>query len=235
MKNKNKLMRDMLIGMVGAAICMVACWLSGAYGKGNVRNGYIQSNWPKMSYMRFEISLIVSAVGIAMNYVGLQAYIKLFRYLKRKRGAYNRQMGTLFEIGAVSYTISYLFIQSGYIMMALVYKLLFGTNLMGADIISTTEGMFFYIAIPLFAYLIISLGGMSVAYMHFVWNGKMRVSKARLLFNPLVFFGLGELLKLTKLYYLVDFAAAAIPFGVLVMMAGGLSSIAKQPAPKTNE
>ena len=131
MKNKNKVMRNMLIGMIGAAICMVACWLSGAYGEGNVRNGYIQSNWPKMPFMRFEISLILSGLGIALNYVGLRDYIKLFRYMRRKRGVLNRQMGSLFEVGAIAYCIAYLFIQSGYIMMALVYKLLFATNLMG--------------------------------------------------------------------------------------------------------
>ncbi len=232
MKNKNKVMRNMLIGMIGAAICMVACWLSGAYGEGNVRNGYIQSNWPKMPFMRFEISLILSGLGIALNYVGLRDYIKLFRYMRRKRGVLNRQMGSLFEVGAIAYCIAYLFIQSGYIMMALVYKLLFATNLMGADIISTTEGMFYYIAIPLFAYLIVSIVGMSVAYMHFLWNGLMRVSRICILFNPLIFFGIGELLKLTKLYYLVDFAAASVPFGMILMMAAGMVGVAKQPNPK---
>ena len=56
MKNKNRVMRNMLISMIGAAICMAATWLSSAYGEGNVRNGLIQSNWPKMPFLRFELS-----------------------------------------------------------------------------------------------------------------------------------------------------------------------------------
>ena len=60
----------------------------------------------------------------------------------------------------------------------------------------------------------------------------MRVSRICILFNPLIFFGIGELLKLTKLYYLVDFAAASVPFGMILMMAAGMVGVAKQPNPK---
>lgn len=235
MNSKSKIMRNMLIGMIGAAICMGASWLSSAYGEGNVRNGYIQSNWPKMSYMRLEASLILSAVGIALYYVGLKDYIRVVKMMKHRRyPAYGRMAG-LFEIGAVASLISYMFIESGYIMMAIVYKLLFGTSLMGADIISTTEGMFYYIAIPLLTYLVISIAGVSIPFMYFVYQGRLHVSRLCIIFNPLVMLGLGELLRLTKLYYLVDFAAAAVPFGYLLMMAAGMLHVSKMKVRKKEE
>ena len=58
----------------------------------------------------------------------------------------------------------------------------------------------------------------------------MRVSKLCIGFNPLVMLGIGELLKLTKIYYLSDFASAMIPFGYLLMLSAGLIHVAKLPA-----
>lgn len=232
MKNKAKVMRNMLIGMIGACLCMVACWLSGAYGEGNVRNGFIQSNWAKMHYLRFEISLIFSAVGIALYYIGIKDYIKVIMFSRRKRSINDMRMAKLFHVGAIAGVISYLFIHSGYVMMALVYKLLFNTSLMGADIISTTEGMFYYIAIPLIAYLVIAIAGTTMSFIYFIYIDRMRVSKICMLFNPAVTLGIGELLRLTKIYYLSDFAAASIPLGFLLMMAAGLSHTAKLPNAK---
>ena len=43
------------------------------------------------------------------------------------------------------------------------------------------------------------------------------------------------MLKLTKNYHLIDFASAAIPFGYLLMMAAGLSHVAKMPSKKKGE
>ena len=122
-----------------------------------------------------------------------------------------------------------MFVSAGYTMMAIVYKLLYSTNLMGADIISTTEGMFYYLAIPLFAFYIIAIGGVSFPFMYYVLNERLKVSKICVLFNPLVFLGIGEVLKLTKIFYLADFASAAIPFGYLLMMAAGLVHVAQLP------
>ncbi len=235
MLNKSKVMRNMLIGMIGAAICMLACWLAMAYGKGNVRNGYIQSNWPKMSYLRFEASLILSGIGISLYYVGLKEMIKVIKTMRSRRRPISISMARLFEVGAVTTVISYMFIQAGYIMMALVYKMLFNTSLMGTDIISTVEGMFYYIAIPLLSFLVLSVAGVSIPCIYFMYCDRFKVLKVCMLFNPFILWGLGELLKLTKNYHIIDFASAAIPFGYLLMMAAGLSHVAKMPSKKKGE
>ena len=109
--------------------------------------------------------------------------------------------------------IGLVFIQGVLVAIAIVYKLLFNTKLMGADIIYVVESLFYYFAIPVFAYLVFSLAGTSISFIYFVINERVKVSKICILFNPLVMFGVGELLKLTKIHYLVDFAAAMIPFG----------------------
>ena len=160
MKNKAKIMRNMLTGMVGAAICMTAAWLLFAYGEGNVRNGFIQSNWPKMQYIRFEIAIILFAIGVPIYAVGLRDFIKVIRMIRRRRSVLDARMAKLFEISANLSIVGMLFVFVSYAMMAIVYKQLFVTNLMGADIISVTEGMFYYMAIPVLAYFIISVGGL---------------------------------------------------------------------------
>ncbi len=235
MKNRNKMMKNLLIGMFGMGLCTLGCWIAGKYGEGNVRNGYIQSNWVKMPYLQFEIALILCAIGICLSYVGIKDYIKSVRIIHRKRHPYDGFMGMLFEIGCVAFLVSFLFIQTGYIFMALVYKHLYDTSLMGADIISTVEGSFNYIAIPLFAFLAISVGGASLAYMYFVLTGGFKVSKAAFILNPLVFLGIGELLKLTKLFYLVDAASGFIPLGFVLMMAIGAVHISTVPVRRASD
>ena len=234
MRNKRQIIKNMICGMIGICICMIATWLSFAYGKGNVTNGYIQSNWAKMSFLRFEASLILSSIGITLYYMGINDYIRVFKLSRRKRGARDKSMAKFFEVGAIAGVVSYLFVQLGYIMMALVYKLLYTTSLMDADIISTTEGMFYYIAIPLLAFYYISIVAISISYMYFVYIGRLKVSKICILFNPLVCLGVGELLKLTKIYYLVDFASASVLFGMLLMMAAGMVHVSKMPDERRN-
>ena len=229
------MIKNLLIGMFGMGLCALGCWIAGRYGKGNVRNGYIQSNWNKMPYLQFEIALILEAVGVAISYVGIKDYIKSVRMVHRKRNPYDGFMGILFEIGCVAFLVSFLFIQTGYIFMALVYKHLYESSLIGADIISTVEGSFNYIAIPLFALLAISVGATSLAYIYFVLTGGFKVSKICILFNPLVFLGIGEILKLTKQFYLVDAAAGFIPLGFLLMMCVGTVHISSMPVKKASE
>ena len=229
MKNKNKAMRKMLFGMLGAAICMVGAWLSFAYGKDNVRNGFIMSAWPKMHMVRLEASIICTAVGIPLYYLGAKEMVKALRLSRRRGNLSDLHMARLFDMGIHLSVIGFLFIHCIYVAMAIVYKELFSTKLMGADIMSAVEGLFYYFAIPLFAYLVFSIGGTSIAYMYFIVSDRMRVSKLCFFFNPLVMMLIGQLFKLTKLYYLVDFASAMIPFGYMLMLSAGMVHVAKMP------
>ena len=229
MRNRGRVIKNMLVGMIGVCICIAATWVSSLYGKGNVTNGYIQSNWPKMSFFRFELSIIMSSIGITLYYVGINDYIKVLKTTKRKRGYFDNRMTKLFEIGAVASLISYLFIQGCFIMMALTYKQLYTTSLMGADLISVTEGTFYYVAIPVFAFYIISVVAVSIPYMYYTYIGRLKIPKLFIIFNPLVFLGIGELLKLTKNHYIIDFASASVLFGFLLMMAAGTIHVSKMP------
>ncbi len=230
MKNKAKAMRNMLYGMFGAVLCMISLWLSSAYGKDNIRNGFIQSNWPKMPMFRFEAAIVLISLGIPLYYLGAKEMIRGVRLSRRKRNASDLRMAKLFDMSIHIGVIGFLFIDAGYIAMAIVYKLLFDTSLMGADIISTVEGMFYYFAIPVFAYFIIAVAGSSISFMYFILQDRLRVTKLCIFFNPLIMFGIGELMKLTKLYYLSDFASAIVPFGYLLMLSAGMSHVAKLPA-----
>ncbi len=230
MKNKAKAMRNMLYGMFGAVLCMISMWLSSAYGKDNIKNGFIQSNWPKMPMYRFEAAIILIGIGVPIFYLGAKEMIKGVALTRRKRSIGDHRMVKLFDLSMHMGAFGFLFVDGCYLAMAIVYKLLYSTNLMGADIISTVEGMFYYFAVVAIAYFVIAVGGSSIAYMYLVSQSRIRVNKLCIVFNPLVMFGIGELMKLTKIYYLVDFAAAIVPFGYLLMLAAGMSHVAKLPA-----
>ncbi|MCR5215075.1 MAG: hypothetical protein K6E10_11725 [Eubacterium sp.] len=229
MKNKKRVMRNMLVAMFGAVLCIVASYLSSAYGEGNVKNGLIQSNWIKMSYVRLEVSLILSSLGIGLMYPGIRDYIKVVKMSINKRYALEVRMTNIFEMGMAASLISYLFIQAGNIMIAIVYKELFATSLMGADIISVTEGMFYYIAIPLFTLLVMGIGFTSISYMYLIYSGRIKTSGICMFLNPLLFFALGQALKLVKIYYISDIADALTPLGYLMMFAVGMLHVAKMP------
>ncbi|SNU05281.1 hypothetical protein SAMN06297422_103138 [Lachnospiraceae bacterium] len=230
MKNKGKAMRNMLFGMLGAAICMAAMWLSSACGKDNDRNGMIMTNWPKMPMIRFEISIILISLGVPLFYLGAKEMVKAMRLSRRRRSINDLRMAKMFDMCMHLSVIGLPLVQGVFTAIAITYKLLFNTKLMGADIISIVESLFYYFAIPVFAYLVFSLAGTSISFMYFIINDRVKVSKICILFNPLIMFGIGELLKLTKLYYLVDFAAAMIPFGYMLMLAAGMVHVAKMPA-----
>lgn len=227
MKNKAKVIRNILFGMLGAAMCMIAAWLSMGYGEDNVTNGFIQSNWAKMPFLRFEAAIVIYSIGIPICFVGLRYLAKVVRLSRRKRSIQDLRMAKLFEASVNIGAVGFLFVHVSYIMMAIVYKLLYTTNLMGADIISTTEGMFFYMAVPVLAFYIVAVGGSSISFMYFILQERIRVSKLCLLFNPLVFIVIGELLKLLKLSYISDFVAAASAFGYLMMLQTGLVHVTK--------
>ena len=63
MKNRQKVVKNLILGMFGAALLMAAEWLIGAYGEGNSRNGLIESNWAIMPMIRFRAGLILAAVA----------------------------------------------------------------------------------------------------------------------------------------------------------------------------
>ena len=229
MKNKAKMMRNMLYGMLGAAIAMISMWLSHSYGKENVKNGFIQSNWVKMPIIRFEIALVLMAIAVPVYYLGAKEMIKGVRVSRRRGHPGDMRMVKLFDMCMHISVIGALFIDGAFISMALIYKLLYGTKLMGADIITVTEGLFYYYAIPVFVYLVVGIGGTSISSIYLIIQDRMRVSKLCIFFNPLVFFLIGEGLKLTKIHYLVDFASAAVPFGFMLLLAVGMVHVAKLP------
>lgn len=226
MRNKNRVIRNMFIGMIGIAIWIAACWLMGAYGEGNVKNGLIQSNWAKMPALRFEISIALASVGIPLYYYGARDFIKAVRLSRRKKVISDHRMASLFDFGISVGCVSFLYFHAIQCLIPVVYKMLYTTNLMSADIMNSVESVYYYTAIPMWVLYISAHAAVTISFIYLVIQERLNVSKICILFNPLVFWGISEGLKFTKIFYLVDFAAAAVPFGYLILMACGVNHVA---------
>jgi len=231
-KGKRKAIRDMYVGMVGAGLWMVAQWMRGAYGEGNVRNGIIESAWASMSALRFEISIAVAAVAMLMLYIGLRSMTKALKVTVRRAGYEAKRAVRIFDTGASLGCVTFLFSHGSMCVIPMLYKFLFNTSLMSADIINVVESIYYYVALPMWISLILANVLVSLSFVYLVLMGDVRVPKLMIIMNPLVFMGLGELLKLTGVYYLVDFAAASVALGYLVMLGCGVSHTNRMPSVK---
>ncbi len=228
MKNKQKILRDLLIGMLGTAFLMGAEWLIFALGKGNEKNGLIQTGWAKMPMWRFEISMLLCAAGVALLAVGLHAAVQVVNASRRRGDVASIRMAKLFHLSANAALIGFLFWHAVNCMLPVIYKSLFETSLMGAEILTTVENVFYVFAIPFYVYRIVAYAGITVSVVYFVLVGRLRASKSMLLLNPGVMLAIGYGLKFLKNPQVTDFAAAFGSFGFLFMLSGMIRPVSRK-------
>lgn len=229
MKHRTKILKDLNIGMIGAALLVIAEWLVLATGSGNDRNGIIDSNWALMPMTRFGASVLLSAVGLPFFYIGLKSLNRTIRTARRKRSLLDLRMCRIFGAGVSAAAISCLFLHGVLSILPIVYKLLYATSLMGADISAVVESVYYYLAIPFWVYLILSAAGLSIPFLYFLWEGRLRCSRAAVVCNPLVMWGVGALLRLLKSPVIRDFASASLMFGMVLMLLAAISHVTEMP------
>ena len=230
MKNRQKVVKNLILGMFGTALLMAAEWLIGAYGEGNNRNGLIESNWAVMPMVRFRAGLILAAVAAPFFFAGIKDSVRTVNVARRKRYTSDFYVARLYEISAYSAALSMLFIMGVRIILPVLYKSLFSTRLMGAEIISTIENVFYYVSIPFYVYYWLSLIGVSLGFMYFVFIGRMLVPRLLFAVNPLVFVLIKELLGIMDNSVIDNFTAAAEGFGFMLMFSIMISFVTKIPA-----
>ena len=127
MKNRQKVVKNLILGMFGAALLMAAEWLIGAYGEGNSRNGLIESNWAIMPMIRFRAGLILAAVAAPFFLTGIKDSVIAVNIARRKRYTTDFYMAMLYEVSAYCAALSLLFIMGVRIILPVLYKTLFTT------------------------------------------------------------------------------------------------------------
>lgn len=229
LKNKGRVLKNIDIGMLGAALLVIAQWLLLSFGVGNQKNGIIESNWVKMPMSRFEAGIIVTAIGVPLYYIGIKEVIKSIRVVRRKRQIMDLRFAKIFECSAYASVIGFLFLHTVFVVLPITYKLLYETTLMGADIFTVVESIYYYLAVPFWIYLIISVAGMSISWLYFMWAKRLRCSVLGYICNPLFTCLLGFLLSLIKVPIITDFVAASAALGLVFMFAASISHVVMLP------
>ena len=201
---------------------MISDWLAGALGEGNTKNGLIESNWFTMASWRFEVSLIVAAVGACLFFLGMKAMIQIVGVSQKKMDYQDALMGRLFSIGAVTACVSEFFIHVVMVIMPILYKELYETSLMGADIIFIEERFFHALAVPYYAFFFLPMILISVSFGYMILTGRFRITNLFLLLNPLVMYGLSFVFKMIRVVPVADFGVALVSFGYVLVFLGGI-------------
>lgn len=207
--------------MIGAGLLMISDWLVGALGEGNTKNGLIESNWFTMEAWRFEIALLLAAIGVCLFYYGMKAMVTVVSASAKKADYREYAMTKMFSFGSVVAVVSTLFIQLVKIIVPIIYKELYETSLMGADIIFIVERVFHYMAIPYYALFIMAVVFVSIPFVYFIWIGRLRISALFYLLNPLVMYGLSYVFKMIKMVQIADFGVALVSLGYVLLFVGG--------------
>ena len=117
-------------------------------------------------------------------------------------------------------------------IIPLLYKELYESSLMEADMMDAVEGIFYYVSIPFFFFYAISIITVSIGFIYFILCERLRISKIYLILNPLVFYGIKKILAYITIIQVADFASGMVALGYAFMLMGMISGTAKIPAKK---
>ncbi len=229
MKNKHGVMHNLVMGMSGAALLMVSDWLMGATGSGNQSNGVVQSNWAKAAAWRYEASFLVAAVAVFFLYIGMKEAIRVMKLSRKRRDPWSSRMTQVFELGGTAAIVSTLFLHAKGCILPILYKKLYSTSLMGADMLAVVDEVFFYIAIPFYVLTVMVIVCTSVPYIYQILQNRIRVPRWYVLLNPMVFWVVGWIFRLFGVSVISDFTACMTSFGIMMMLWGILQHVARLP------
>jgi len=225
MLKKHEVMKNLITGMSGGALLMISDWLMGALKSDNVSNGIVQSSWREMASWRFEAALLIASVAVVMLFIGARDMIRVMKMSTLRKDPWSVRAVQAFELGAISIVVSELFIHVKGCILPILYKALYGTNLMGADMLTIVEDVFFYMAIPFYVFTAIMLICTSVPYVYQIWLGRIHVPRFFMALNPLVIWLFGLILRLFKATVITNFTQAFISLGIVLLFYGMLQHV----------
>lgn len=229
MKNKHAVMRNLVTGMMASALLMVSDWLMGATGKGNVSNGVVQSNWASAATWRYEAAMLIAGFAVFMLYSGMKEMIRQFKLTRSRKDVWSIRAARIFEIGGIATVVSTLFLHAKGSILPILYHKLYATSLMGADMLTVVDEVFFYISIPFYIFSILIVVFTSVPFIYQIWQGRLRVPKWFVILNPMVFWVIGWIFRRFGAYLITDFTACMVSFGLLMMFWCTLQHVTKIP------
>lgn len=205
-----------IMGLVGGILCAVGDILFDLKGRDNKKlgtSGNIDSNWAKMSYWRFGVSIMCAFVGDMLTGFG---YLSLVRQLSETNTTFAIVTAVLCYIGV----IGGFFVHSALCIQPIIYKKIMETNNFKlAD--DTLEQYYKAVMAPFFIGYGSILAG-AVCIIIAILTGALSVPKWFVLLNPIVFLVIGVALRKIrpdKFYDLPGIVMPSLGLGMLGLIA----------------
>lgn len=214
-----KQIRDLRLGIAGMVLCMAADWLLDVKPAGNVSDLVVESGWTEMSLWRFEASILIAAAIIPLFWLGIREMKELLKARCQTDG--DRRMSRLFNAGAMAGVMGFLFIHIMCCLMPVIFKCAFaaGMDFNAASALTNRVGLYLYV--PFFAYYLAADLGVSIAWVYFVWKGRLALPKLAALCCPAATLILAELFHYVP-WPVSQIGAAFETMGYVLLMAMGL-------------
>ena len=225
MKNKQKLMQSMITGMSGGALLMISDWFMESLSSDNVSNGIVQSSWTKAATWRYEAGMLICCVAVFLLFFGMRDMIRLMKMTASRKDPWSLRAVQAFELGGISLVVGELFLHAKGCILPIMYKKLYATSLMGADMLTIVEDVFFYMAIPFYVLMIMKIVCTSIPYMYQIWQRRLKLPIYFIALNPLVLWLLGWLLRLFNVTLISNFTRGFASFGVVLLFYGFLQHV----------
>ena len=234
MKNRQRILKGLLLGILGAVLWAASEWLVAALGAGNDRNGLIESNWAKLPMWRFRLSVILCSISVPLIGSGVKAFNSAIRYAIRKRYLLDYYVESITEFSMNMLAGSMLFLMTVKTVIPVIYKSLFATSLMGSEIVATVESVFYHVSIPFYVFNTIVVAGISLGYLYFGIIGRLRMNPLAAFLNPLTFVILRFTLGSIGSGYINDFLSIAEALGMIFVFFNTLIFATRVPDKKAN-
>ena len=174
----------LLLGILGCILFMVGDWLLDMKGAGNVSMGFVESNWVNMSMWRFEASILLGALGTPLYWCAAREMTAIFAE-RCGKSKMERTMQRVFSVGVAAAVLSWVFIHIMCCMLPVIFKCTYAVFPDAEAVTGVVNRLAAYIAVPFFAYFIVSDGCLSMAWIYMAWNRKIDCSRWTILCCPL--------------------------------------------------
>ena len=104
-KSRNKRDFNLWLGLLGCVLFMIGDWFLDIKGSGNITKGLVESNWVNMSMWRFEVSILLGALGTPLYWFAAKEIIAILKQLPSK-DMWTRRMEKIYLLGTFSAVLS---------------------------------------------------------------------------------------------------------------------------------
>lgn len=203
-----------ILGVIGGLLCAMGDILFDLKGRDNVKSGpagMIDSNWLKMPDWRFQVSILMAAVGVPLYFFGLLG-------MSGQLAQSNAPLGTVFLVFAVIGSCGGFFIHAMVCCFPLIRKSLTKSGVEDDVQNELFIKLFDSIKIPFFAMFCSLVVATSFILIYAIIAGHLDVPLVFVLLNPLALMLIGWLFRLVSKRLFSDLPGIIMPSMGLAMI-----------------